>query len=88
MFALAAKLEELHAGALLLHAAQVIDEDLAVEVIEFVLHANGKKAVRIELEGVPVEILGAHFHGGRTLDVFVESLERETSLFVIDEFLA
>src|SRR6187401_258299 len=43
-----------------LECRKVVDEDLALEVLRFVLDANGEHTVRLELERLALRVLRAH----------------------------
>src|SRR5690349_1871257 len=67
-------------GRLLLHKAQVVDEQLAVQVIVLVLNAPREELlhvaravhrVGVELERLPLAIERAHDHAGRALHIAV-----------------
>jgi hypothetical protein len=51
---------------------EIIDEELAVEVIHFVLNAHGEHAVGLDLERPTVGIERAHSDGSGTIDIIVE----------------
>src|SRR5262249_20189832 len=59
---------------------QVVDEELAVEVVHLVLDAHGEQAFGIELERNAFTIECAHAHALRTYDAFVEAGHRKAPL--------
>src|SRR5262245_31599747 len=57
---LAQLLGELRADALLLELRQVLDENLALQMVHLVLDADGEQPLRLEREGVAVLVVSAH----------------------------
>src|SRR5262245_13409635 len=76
---LAQLLGELCANPLLLQLRQVLDEDLAFEVVHLVLDADRQKALRLQGERVAVLIEGAHFDPLGALDQLVDARHGQTA---------
>ncbi len=45
------------------------------------LHRTGKQAVQIEFDRVALQIKGTHMHGCWSLDIGIETWQRQTALF-------
>ena len=78
---LASLLLELAADPITLERGEIVDEQLAVEVIHFVLQANGQNAVELTLEDDAVTILRPHTDALRTLDRIEDAGDRQAALF-------
>src|SRR5882672_8693647 len=76
---LAQLLGELGADALLLQLREMLDEDLALQMIHLVLDAYGKQTLRLERERIAVLVVGAHFHALGPRHQFVDSGDRKTA---------
>src|SRR6185295_4922195 len=81
--ALAQLLGKLGADALLLELRQVLDEDLALQMIHFMLDAHGEQALRLQRECSAVLVVGAHLHALCPLHQFVDGGHRETAFLDI-----
>src|SRR5690606_4342012 len=66
-------LGQLLAHHLALERAQVVDEQLAVEVVDLVLHAYRQQSVGGQFKGLAVAVQGLHRDLVRALDVGVDS---------------
>src|SRR6185437_12073054 len=75
--ALLALLLELLADALTLEAREIVDEELAVDVVHLVLNADGEQLLAVTLEDVAVAVLGAHPDLRGALDLIEVSGHRE-----------
>src|SRR5260370_26701239 len=71
--------------ALLLEARQVVDEDLSLEVIHFVLAADREDFLCGEGEGLSVQAERAHGHALGALNRLVDSCNRQAALLAILE---
>src|SRR5438552_2403813 len=76
---LAQLLSELGADALLLQLRQMLDEDLALQMIHLVLDAYGKQALRLERERIAVLVVGTHFHALGPRHQLVDSRDRKAA---------
>src|SRR5882672_145948 len=63
--------------ALALELGQVVDEELAVQVIHLVLDADGQQTFRLELERLAGPVERAHLDLGGAVDVVVELRHRQ-----------
>src|SRR5690606_22644301 len=70
---------ELLANALLLEPRQMIDEDLAVEVVDLMLDAGREQTGRLELERAAVAVERAHAHAPRAHDRLEDARHRQAS---------
>src|SRR5690349_8154007 len=77
--ALLALLVELLANALALEIGQVVDEQLAVEMIHLVLDAHGEDVLVVALEARAAAILEAHAHLGGALHLIEDPRHRQTA---------
>ena len=77
-------LEHLGLDAVALERAQVVDEDLAHQVIHLVLDADGRQALGVELVGLAVAAERAHAHAGVALDLLVDLRHRQAALLAQD----
>src|SRR6185503_14230441 len=80
---LAQLLGELGADALLLELRQVLDEDLALQMIHFMLDAHGEQALGLQRECVAVLVVGAHLHALGPLHQLVNGGHREAAFLDI-----
>ncbi|OMP13744.1 class I and II aminotransferase [Corchorus olitorius] len=78
---------ELLLDAIALERRQVVDEQLAVEVIDLVLDAHRQQAVAFQLEGLAVAIQGLDPDPLGTADLFVEAGNRQAAFLVLAQFL-
>src|SRR5437773_988655 len=78
--ALLALLLELLANALALEVREVVDEELALEMIHLVLDAHGKDVLEVALEEVAVAVLGAQPDLRRALDLVEDPRHRQAPL--------
>ena len=67
---------QLLADALTLQAGNVVDEELAFEMVAFVLDADRQHTFRLQFERLAVAVQCAHANLLRTFDEFVESWNR------------
>src|SRR5258708_26903691 len=74
--------------ALLLEARQIVDENLALEMIHFVLDADREDLLCDERKRSSVHPKRAHRHALRALHRLVDSWDRQTTLFSICDALA
>ena len=58
----------------------MIDEELAVEVVDFVLEGTSVRAFALSLEGLAVEANGLDFYPSVALDVAVQVGKAQTTL--------
>src|SRR4051812_12893746 len=72
---------ELLANALALQVGEVVDEELAVEVIHLMLHAHGKDVVAVTLELLPLAVEGAHANLGRPHNLIEHARHRQAAFF-------
>ena len=79
---------ELRANAVLLQFGQIVDEDLAVQVVHLVLDAGGEHPRRVEREASAVAVEGGDGNAFRPLDVIVDPGHGETALLVDRDALA
>ena len=70
-----------------LEGRQIIDEQLAVEVIAFVLNAHRQQAFGNQLEGLAVTVEGLDFDFLRAIDVFVEARHRQAAFLILLNFV-
>src|SRR5712671_1272961 len=80
---LAQLLGELRAHALLLELRQVLDEDLALQMIHLVLNANREQALRLERKRVAVLIIGPNLHALGARHQLIDARDRQAALFDI-----
>ena len=73
-------LRELGLDAGLLELGQVVDEDLALQMIQFVLDADGQQAVGLYLLRLPIQIQVAHGDALGTLDPVINPGHRQAAL--------
>src|ERR1700722_11205093 len=66
---------------LTLEFREIVDEQLALEMVHLMLDANSQKPFRIHLERRPVESQGAHTDVGGTLHLVVHVGYRQTAFF-------
>src|SRR6185436_17630875 len=85
---LALALLQLRADAFLLELGEILDEDLALEMVHLVLDARGQEARGVEREARPVAVEGGHRDALGALDVVIDSRDREATLLVHGETLA
>ena len=71
---------QLLADALTLQAGDVVDEELAFEMVALVLDADRQHAIRLQFERLAVAVQCAHANLLRAFDEFVESGNRQTAL--------
>src|SRR5258708_14747452 len=64
-----------------LEAAEAVDEEDAVEVVDLVLHGAGEKLFTFDLEPVSVDILRADLDLGGAMDLLANLGEAEATLF-------
>src|SRR5688572_3732538 len=64
-----------------LEEAQVIDEQLAMQVVDFVLERARQQFIRFALEGLSLEVGGAHGDPRRAIHIAVNVGNRKASLF-------
>src|SRR5436190_23909885 len=76
-------LGELDADALLLERREVFDEDLAAQVIHFVLDADRQQTLRFHRQGISAGIIGTNPDPIGAFDDIVNPRHRETTLFDI-----
>jgi len=69
--------------AILLEAGQVVDKDLALEVIHFMLDADGQQALRFQSEVTAIEPLSPYLDAFSAFDLVINSGNREATLFAI-----
>ena len=79
--ALAAFFFEFSPDALALEPRQVIDEQLAGQMIHLVLQAYRRQTLQLTLEWLAVRILGAHLHARRALDLLEYVGHRQAAFF-------
>ena len=82
---LAQLLRELRAYALLLELGEILDEDLALQVVHLVLDAHGEQALRLERERVAALIVGSHLHALRTLHGVVDARHRQAAFLDVGD---
>src|SRR5258708_21573466 len=73
---------ELRADPVLLELGQVIDEDLALQMVHLVLDARGRHAGGIQREPRAVAIERGDGDALRALDIVVDARNRQASLLV------
>src|SRR5690606_17065821 len=73
---------ELGLDAALLQVGQVLDEHLAVEMIELVLHAHRQQAVGLGLVRLAVDIQRLVADARRALDLVVDARHRQAAFLV------
>src|SRR5262245_63427922 len=78
---LAKLLRQLGADALLLQLREVLDENLALQVVHLVLDADGQQSLRLERERLAILVVSAHFHALGALHELVDARHREASFF-------
>src|SRR5580698_8555088 len=78
--ALLALLLQAPTDELALQLGQVIDEELPVEMVHFVLDTHREHTFRVDVERLAVATLGAHPDSGGTLELVVNPRERQASL--------
>src|SRR5271165_322800 len=71
----------------LLQQRQVLDEYLAIEVIDLVLDAYGQRIAAIDSESGAVLVLGAHAHPRGPAHLVVDAGHREATLFTGDQLV-
>src|ERR1700751_1814571 len=74
------RLGEFLEHAVALELGQVIDEQNAVQVIDFVLQAGGEEPIGLDLARLSLTIEISHLHLRRTLDVAVIFRDRQAPL--------
>src|ERR1041385_4972805 len=80
---LAQLLGELGADALLLQLREVLDKDLALQVIHFVLNAHGEQTLCFQREGVAVLVVRANFHALGARHELIDARHRKTTFLDI-----
>jgi hypothetical protein len=78
---------KLGANTLAFESAQVIYEELAIEMVNLMLDANRKNAFCGEFEFLSLIILGPGVDGLRPGDGFVKSRYRQTALVIVEQVL-
>jgi hypothetical protein len=76
------RLGELLGDALALELRNVVDEQHAIDVIDFVLNAGGKQAFSIFVVRFAVKVEVSDFDPGRPLDVLMDIRDRQAALLV------
>src|SRR6185503_10754282 len=71
---------QLLANALALEVGEVVDEQLALDVIHLVLHAHGQRSLVVALEHLAVAILSAHADLGGALHLVVNAGNGQAAL--------
>ena len=66
---------------------EVVNENSAVKMIEFVLQAHGEKAGGLNFERFSVKILSADSDTVRTGDLFIKTLEGEATFFAFSKLV-
>src|SRR5262249_55833142 len=77
---LARLLDHLRLDAVALQRAEVLDEDLAHQVIHLVLHAHREQAFSVEFIDLAVAVECAHAHAGMALHLVVDLRHRQATL--------
>src|SRR5690606_29680247 len=73
---------QLLANAVALQARDIVDEQLAVEVIQLVLDAYRQQAIGVHLERLAVSVQRLDQHAVRALHRFIEARHRQATLVV------
>ena len=80
---LAVELFQLLLDAVAFQRGQVVDEQLAVEVVAFVLDTYRQQVFGDQLKGLAVTVQGLDLDFGRSIDVFVEAGYRQTAFLIL-----
>src|SRR5690349_5052773 len=72
-------LGEARADALLLELGELLDEHLALEVIDLVLNADSKQSLRLQRKGVAVLVEGPNLYALRALDQLIYPGHRQAA---------
>src|SRR6185312_15081805 len=86
--ALLAFLVELLADAVALDVGEVVDEELAVEMIHLVLQADREHSLEVALEPLAMAILGTDAHLRGALDLVEDAGDRQAPLLALRRALA
>src|SRR5688572_5687621 len=78
-------LGELDADALLLERREVLDEDLAAQMIHLVLNANRQQSLGLHRQRIAARVIGAHTDAIGALHGIVDAQHRKASLLDVGD---
>ena len=70
---------QLLANALALEIGEIVDEQLAFEMVHLVLQAHGRETIEVDLEDLALHVLGAGADGGGTLHLVENAGNRQAT---------